>query len=147
MLASRNACITNVQVPSKKGINSFLVRSVPSASAMVVRRWMAFSRSKTSSCCMRESASMPEMIATTCSYTFSSSISTAMGYNSSFSFGPSIAPSYAYELYSNVRCRSMKRIVPGCLNNKKKVLSLMNQIVKLDFASKRSSPRDIEADI
>lgn len=37
-------------LPSRNGISSSRVRSGPRARAMVERRWMAFRRSKTSSC-------------------------------------------------------------------------------------------------
>jgi hypothetical protein len=37
-------------IPSKKGINSSLVRSAPSARAIVESRCIAFNRKRTSSC-------------------------------------------------------------------------------------------------
>jgi hypothetical protein len=47
--------------PSKKGISSSRVRSGPRAKAMVERRWMAFSRRRTSSCWSNISVQEPEI--------------------------------------------------------------------------------------
>jgi hypothetical protein len=64
-------------IPSKNGISSSLVRSAPSASAIVDRRRMAFNRSRTSSCCAE-----CQNVSRRClwwSSTFNSSMSTAIG--------------------------------------------------------------------
>ena len=79
--------------PSRKGMSSSRVRSAPRARAMVERRWMAFRRSKTSSCCNKgqlvevgkgihpkqKKAWARTAVGPSDRPTFNSSISTAMG--------------------------------------------------------------------